>query len=90
MTKNPNEIYQLIENSENVLFLKELQELLQYMILKVDNQLSYFNKNKMTLRRLKLMERKDEYESLFKYVNKKITKLEKSEKFEDSSDEFYN
>jgi len=87
MTNNPNEIYQLIENSENVLFLKELQELLQYMILKVDNQLSYFNKNKMTLRRLKLMERKDEYESLFKYVNKKITKLEKSE---DSSNEFYN
>jgi hypothetical protein len=79
MTKNPNEIYKLIENSENVLFLKELQELLQYMILKVDNQLSYFNKNKMTLRRLKLMERKDEYESLFKYVNKKITKLEKSD-----------
>jgi len=88
MTKNPNEIYQLIENSDNVLFLKELQELLQYMILKVDNQLSYFNKNKMTLRRLKIMERKDEYESLFKYVNKKITKLEKENS--SNSNEFYN
>jgi len=75
--KNPNQILQIIDNSENLIFLKELGDMLEYFIQNLDKKLEYFNKNKMTLRRLTLLEKKDEYESLLKYLNRKITKLEK-------------
>jgi len=75
--KNPNQILQIIDNSENLIFLKELGDMLEYFIQNLDKKLEYFNKNKMTLRRIILLERKDEYESLLKYLNKKITRLEK-------------
>jgi len=75
--KNPNQILQIIDNSENLIFLKELGDMLEYFIQNLDKKLEYFNKNKMTLRRITLLERKDEYESLLRYLNKKITRLEK-------------
>jgi hypothetical protein len=87
MTKNPNEILDLIEKSNNVLFLKEISEMIEYLIVKVNNQLSYYNKDKFTFRKIKLLERKNDYEKLLNYLNKKITMLEKSE---DSFNKFYN
>jgi len=87
MESNPNKILDLIEKSDNVLFLKELAESLEYMVLKINNQLSYFNKGKMTFRKIKLMERKSDYEKLYIYINKKITMLET---IEDSYNKFDN
>jgi hypothetical protein len=87
MTKNPNEILDLIEKSNNILFLKEISEMIEYLIVKVNNQLSYYNKDKFTFRKIKLLERKNDYEKLLNYLNKKITMLEKSE---DSFNKFYN
>jgi len=86
MTNNPNKILDLIEKSDNVLFLKEISEMIEYLIVKVNNQLSYFNKDRFTFRKIKLLERKNDYEKLLNYVDKKITMLES----EDSSNEFYN
>jgi hypothetical protein len=79
MESNPNKILDLIEKSDNVLFLKEISEMIEYLIVKVNNQLSYYNKDKFTFRKIKLLERKSDYEKLYIYVNKKITKLEKSD-----------
>jgi len=75
--RNPNQILQLIENSSNIDFLKELGNMLEVFIEKLNKKLLYYNENKLTLRRIKLLERRDEYQELLKYLDKKITRIEK-------------